>query len=190
MSSTSSPFAQASSTLSDISSPEAGPNTRLIVAIVVSVLSATFSIIALSVAVRCYIVRRRRYIQQEKPNPGMLPETATSQMEGTVSVADTGHSSIWGDWGEAAHSIVPASSFSEDVWDSRLWPLPPGHSERYTFFSERSSTSVDDTLEIERWSVRSRDENEVMKVKDCDPSKAERESSGSIWGMPESRVAR
>ncbi|KAI1371741.1 hypothetical protein F4677DRAFT_284961 [Hypoxylon crocopeplum] len=182
-------LAQDSSTGPGMASPETGPNPKQIAAIVASVVSATVFLIAFSIAMRCYVVRKRQYYaeQQRQRNLGKSLGSTASQAErgdigeGRVSAADTHRSSIWGDWGEATRSVVPASTLSGDVLDSRLWPLPPGHSERYTFFSERSSITVDDTLETERWSVGSRDESEI---RDDDLARAESRSSDSVWGIP------
>ncbi|OTB04826.1 hypothetical protein M426DRAFT_320410 [Hypoxylon sp. CI-4A] len=147
-----------------------GLNRGQIAALVVA--SVTIFLIALSVAGWRFIVRRRQYCVEELPkrDMGASPDGTVSQTERNITTEtrqsiDTSHSSIWGGMGR---SIVPASSFSDDVWDSRIWPLPPGHSERYTFFSERSSTTVDDTLEIERWSIHSQEYEEPTTARRLD----------------------
>lgn len=180
-------------------SGDTNPPPGQIAAIVVSVVAAITFLIALAVAVRCFVVRRRRRQVVEPSRQqkySVSPDSTISQAERGVgnerrdSVAESCHSSIWGDMGRSA--VVPASTFSGDVLDSRLWPLPPGHSERYTFFSESSSTSVDDTLEIERWSMEDgdggevgRDYNPAIAIRRPDTRNRGRISSDSVWGMPE-----
>lgn len=137
------------------------------------------------------------------PKYEVSPDSTVSQAERGYannaerrdSVAESLRSSIWGDIGCSA--MAPASTFSGDVLDSRLWPLPPGHSERYTFFSESSSTSVDDTLEIERWSMEDEDRGQDIRnynlatdVRKLETRDKGRISSDSVWGISEAGPAR
>ncbi|KAI1087316.1 hypothetical protein F5B19DRAFT_476066, partial [Rostrohypoxylon terebratum] len=146
---------QTPSAVANIPAPGMGLSRGQITAIIVSVVSVTVLLIAISIAVRCFVVRRRLCNIEELPKRKLEmsssgAESQTEQgykTETRTSVAESTRSSIWGDMG---HSVVP-TSVNEDVWDSRHWPLPPGHSERYTFFSERSSTSLDGTSETEQW---------------------------------------
>ncbi|KAI1652851.1 hypothetical protein F4813DRAFT_289342 [Daldinia decipiens] len=176
-----------------MSSNEAGLSTGQIIAIVASTVTAATFLIAVLVAVRCYVIRRRQQRRDIKEIPkreiGTSSDSTVSQIEqGSTneprnSAADTIRSSIWGDTRGSVD--VPASIFNsdEDVWDSRQWPLPPGHSERYTFFSERSSITIDDTVE-----------NEQLGGGDHDGNMAGRRSNmesrcDSIWGISEAGIA-
>ncbi|KAI1134291.1 hypothetical protein F5Y05DRAFT_237300 [Hypoxylon sp. FL0543] len=174
---------------------EKGLSEGQVTAIVASVISVTVFLVALFIAIRCFIVRRRQYSVEEIPkrdlgvSPGStITQTEQGNNETRVSVADSNHSSIWGDPGRSA---VPASTFSGDVLDSRRWPLPPGHSERYTFFSERSSSSLDDTSETEHWRGESQVEDRTAR----DHKPATGRGSGaesrcdSVWGISEASIA-
>ncbi|KAI2625406.1 hypothetical protein GGS26DRAFT_200616 [Hypomontagnella submonticulosa] len=110
--------------------------------------------------------------------------------DGRISAADSSRSSIWGDTGR---SVVPPSIFSNDVWDSRQWPLPPGQAERYTFFSERSSLSGDDASDSEQPRVEAQQES--LKTRERNIAAARRGLNAesrceSIWGLPEVGTAR
>ncbi|KAI8958285.1 hypothetical protein F5Y11DRAFT_44671 [Daldinia sp. FL1419] len=160
-----------------MSSSEASLSTGQIIAIAVSVAASGTFLITVPVVVRCYIVRRR-WKQQQQPqhqynakeipkrelrvsSDNMTPQIERgSTNEPRTSATNTTRSSIWG---ETRPSVVLASVVSDDgdVWDSRRWPLPPGHSERYTFFSERSS--VDDTSEAEELGEVDKDEQNKIK---------------------------
>ncbi|KAI2611365.1 uncharacterized protein GGS25DRAFT_519671 [Hypoxylon fragiforme] len=191
--------AEASSTTSDIAAPGVHANMKKATLIVVTVVSAVAFLITLAFGLRCFVVQRRRYFakqNQQKRNlrgsPGaIIPRSGID--EDRASVAGTRCSSIWGDCEAAAAAAArPTSTFSgDDVWDSKLWPLPPGHSERYTFFSERSSTSLDDDTLVmgERCSTDGQDEDGIKKGSEYVP-KAGRESSGSIWGISDAVKAR
>ncbi|KAI0112324.1 hypothetical protein F4776DRAFT_350775 [Hypoxylon sp. NC0597] len=163
-----------------------------VTAIIASVISVTFFVVAISIAIRCFVVRRRQYCVEEIPKRdlGVSPESTIPQIgeqgshdETRISIADSNRSSIWGDMG---HSVVPASTFSGDVLDSRLWPLPPGHSERYTFFSERSSSTVDEESEMDHWRGGSQDES-------CPTGRGYRSGvesrCDSVWGISEATLA-
>lgn len=176
-----------------------GLTTGQIAAIVVSVVAGITLLISLAAGVRYFVIRRRRsQVVEPTRNQkyGASPDSTVSQAKRGCaygygrrdSVAESLRSSIWGDIGCSA--MEPVSTFSGDVLDSRLWPLPPGHSERYTFFSERSSTSVDDTLEIERWSMEDGDRDEVIRehnptiiVRGSETRDRGRISSDSVWGI-------
>ncbi|KAI1406842.1 hypothetical protein F5Y13DRAFT_176229 [Hypoxylon sp. FL1857] len=190
--------AQDPSTASDMPPAENGLSEGQITAIIASVISVTAFLAVLAIAIRCFVVRRRQYSVEEIPKRdlGVSPDSTISRTGGQgnpdgsrISVADSNRSSIWGDIGR---SVVPASTFSGDVMDSRLWPLPPGHSERYTFFSERSSSTVDEMSETENWRDGSRDESWTAR----DPkSAATGRGSGvesrcdSVWGISEATMA-
>ncbi|KAI1453155.1 hypothetical protein F4805DRAFT_385605 [Annulohypoxylon moriforme] len=189
--------AENSSVVPDVSAPERGLSRGQITAIIASVVSVTVLLVAISIAVRCFVVRRRLYNIEELPkrNLRMSPAGIVSQTEQgyksatRTSVADSNRSSIWGDMG---HSVVPIP-LNDDVWDSRHWPLPPGHSERYTFFSERSSTSIDESLEIEQergggqnGNLDIQDRNQVITRREL----ATRSRCDSIWGISEAGIAR
>ncbi|KAI0846507.1 hypothetical protein F5Y00DRAFT_243778 [Daldinia vernicosa] len=140
-----------------MSSNETGLSTGQIIAIVASAVTVATFLIATLVAVRCYRRQQRRDIKEiPKRELGTSSDSTVSQIEqGSTdeprdSVSDTTRSSIWGD--TRGSIVAPASIFNgdDDVWDSRQWPLPPGHSERYTFFSERSSVTIDEIVEIEQ----------------------------------------
>ncbi|KAI0131527.1 hypothetical protein F4814DRAFT_445666 [Daldinia grandis] len=178
-----------------MSSNEAGLSTGQIIAIVVSAVTAVTFLIATSVAVRCYVVRRRQRQQwrdiKEIPKRELKTssDSTVSQIEqGSTdklrdSVVGTIRSSIWGDTRDSV--VVPSSTLNgdDDVWDSRQWPLPPGHSERYTFFSERSSTTIDDTVETEQLSEGVHNGNMAGRR-----SKMESRCD-SIWGISEAGIA-
>ncbi|KAI1204476.1 uncharacterized protein F4807DRAFT_329979 [Annulohypoxylon truncatum] len=182
---------------STVPAPEKGLSRGQITAIIASVVSVTVLLIAISIAVRCFVVRRRLYNIEELPRRKLgIPADGVESQKGQeyksetrTSVAESNRSSIWGDIGL---SVVP-TSLNDDVWDSRHWPLPPGHSERYTFFSERSSTSIDETLEIEQWGRGGK--NETRNTRDRNQVATERESGtrsrcDSIWGISEAGIAR
>ncbi|KAI1471861.1 uncharacterized protein F4812DRAFT_455963 [Daldinia caldariorum] len=137
-----------------MSSSEPSLSTGRIIAIIASAVVAVTFLIVLPVAIRCCVIRRRQRQSDIEKIPNRELETPPSESTAShkerddtdksrTSVADTVQNSIWGD---ASRPVIPASIFDGDgdVWDSRQWPLPPGHSERYTFFSERSSIAVDD----------------------------------------------
>ncbi|KAI2468843.1 hypothetical protein F4781DRAFT_247720 [Annulohypoxylon bovei var. microspora] len=187
------------STVPDALPPENGLSRGQITAIIASVVSVTVILIAIFISVRCFVIRRRSYQIEELPkrNLGRSSDDTESRTEQgckseiRTSVADSNRSSIWGDIGG---SVVP-NSLSDDVWDSRHWPLPPGHSERYTFFSERSSTSVDETLETEQRRGGGQTENwNTRNTRDHNPTATERESGtrsrcDSIWGISDVGIA-
>ncbi|KAI2777595.1 hypothetical protein F4815DRAFT_448170 [Daldinia loculata] len=175
-----------------MSSNEASLSTGQIIAIVASTVTAVTFLIAVPVAVRCYVVRRRRQRDIKeipKRDIGTSSDSTVSEIErgGTDeprnSAADTTRSSIWGD--TRGSVVVPTSIFNveDDVWDSRQWPLPPGHSERYTFFSERSSTTIDETSEIGQLGEEDHDGNMAGRR-----SKMESRCD-SIWGISEAGMA-
>ncbi|KAI0171690.1 hypothetical protein GGR52DRAFT_433720 [Hypoxylon sp. FL1284] len=172
------------------------------IAVIVSVIVATSLLIVLAVGLRYFVVRRRRHQVVEpirEPKYSVTPDSTVSQAErgeanganeSRASEAESHNSSIWGDMGRSAE--VPASTFSADALDSRHWPLPPGHPERYTFFSESSSTTVDDRLEIQRWSTEEsdevgRDDDVANATGRSETRNMGRTSSDSIWGMPGGR---
>ncbi|OTA90077.1 hypothetical protein M434DRAFT_398238 [Hypoxylon sp. CO27-5] len=176
----------------DMPSAEQGLSKGQITAIIASVISVTVFIIAFSMAIRYFVVRRRQYCVEEIPKRdlGVSPDSTIPQTEEQgshdetrISIADSNRSSIWGDMGR---SVVPASTFSGDVLDSRLWPLPPGHSERYTFFSERSSSTIDDASEVNNWRGGSQDES-------CPTGRDYRTGAesrcDSVWGISEATLA-
>ncbi|KAI0880165.1 uncharacterized protein GGS22DRAFT_175685 [Annulohypoxylon maeteangense] len=180
---------------STVFSPERGLSRGQITAIIASVVSVTVLIIVISIAVRCFVVRRRLYSIEELPKRNLEissagKESRTEQgykSETRTSVTESNRSSIWGVIGQ---SIVPTSS-NDDVWDSRHWPLPPGHSERYTFFSERSSTSMDGISETEQWGGY---QNENRNTRDHDLAVIRRELGmrsrcDSIWGISDAGIA-
>ncbi|KAI5862227.1 hypothetical protein GGS23DRAFT_112446 [Durotheca rogersii] len=165
--------AQGSTTQPDAPAPRASPNPVNVAAIAVSIALAVIFLVGLAIGVRCCIVRRRKAeleqqfdLEQQKkreltasPDSTIYPtprDVGVESRKSVDSVADSQHSSIWGE--TAAPSIAPRSSIGGDVWDSRMWPLPPGHSERYTFFSETSSIVGEATSDIGRRSIESRDE--------------------------------
>ncbi|KAI0891319.1 hypothetical protein F4806DRAFT_309624 [Annulohypoxylon nitens] len=198
---------QTPSTVANVPAPEKGLSRGQITAIIASVVSVTVLLIAISIAVRCFVVRRRLYNIEEIPKRKLAISSSGAESqtergyksETRTSVAESTRSSIWGDMGL---SVVP-TSVNEDVWDSRHWPLPPGHSERYTFFSERSSTSLDGTLEAEQWRGGSLNGNgnhntnaaDATNSRDHNQAAAQRESGtesrcDSIWGISEMGIAR
>ncbi|KAI1104825.1 hypothetical protein F4804DRAFT_306005 [Jackrogersella minutella] len=185
-----------SSVVPDMSPVDKGLSRGQIAAIV-AVVSTVIFLIGLFIAMRCFVARRRQYYVEELPKRGLGVSRADKESQteqdytnGTrTSVADSSRSSIWGDVG---CSVMPASSFSGDVWDSRLWPLPPGHSDRYTFFSERSSSTLDETLEVEHLS---RDQGDGPWNERNHNAVVTRRESGaesrcdSIWGISEVSIA-
>ncbi|KAI1447292.1 hypothetical protein F5Y02DRAFT_42584 [Annulohypoxylon stygium] len=198
---------QTPSTVANVPAPEKGLSRGQITAIIASVVSVTVLLIAISIAVRCFVVRRRLYNIEEIPKRKLAISSSGAESqtergyksETRTSVAESTRSSIWGDM---RLSVVP-TSVNEDVWDSRHWPLPPGHSERYTFFSERSSTSLDGTLEAEQWRGESLSGNgnhntnaaDATNSRDRNQAATQRESGtesrcDSIWGISEMGIAR
>ncbi|KAI0381700.1 hypothetical protein F5Y04DRAFT_66098 [Hypomontagnella monticulosa] len=204
-----------------MSSPAAGLNTAQIAAIVASITATVATIIGVTLTVRCWIIRRRKNGIQElqKRDSGVSTEAGTiSQAErgqvnrvqaegngtradnrirggnnindGRISAADSSRSSIWGDTGRP---VVPPSILSGDVWDSRQWPLPPGHSERYTFFSERSSISTDDESDNEHARTETREESSRAREQNIAATRRGLNAESrceSIWGLPEAGIAR
>ncbi|KAI1799196.1 hypothetical protein F4811DRAFT_124167 [Daldinia bambusicola] len=176
-----------------MSSSGARLSTGRIIAIIVSAVVAVTFLIALPVAIRCCVIRRQQSQSDIEKIPKRELETPPSESTAShkerddtdkprTSAADTVQNSVWGD---ASRSVIPASIFDGDgdIWDSRKWPLPPGHSERYTFFSERSSISVDDEMDIEQ--LGGRDHNGNYKT----GKMLERGSMcESIWGISEARI--
>ncbi|KAI1382901.1 uncharacterized protein F4822DRAFT_423012 [Hypoxylon trugodes] len=168
------------------------------IAAIAAVVSVVVLITIISIIVRYVIVRRREYDVEEIPKRELRvsPDSTISELSQAkqakeihtnkirVSVADTGRSSIWGDTGQC---IAPTPSNKGDVWDSRRWPLPPGHPERYTFFSERSSTSLDEIPEMRQLDIGNRDENRIAENHTAEETRKEpetRERCESVWGMP------
>ncbi|KAI1401229.1 hypothetical protein F4819DRAFT_334196 [Hypoxylon fuscum] len=128
---------------------EANLTPPQIAGIVISVVSAVSFFVVLAIAIRWYTRWRRPYHaeQGQKRDSAAPLGDFTSPRERGDTESQRRSSSIWGDMGDA--TMRPASTLSSGALDSRHWPLPPGHLDRYTFFSDRSSTSVDDTLAVE-----------------------------------------
>ncbi|KAI1479400.1 hypothetical protein F4774DRAFT_123979 [Daldinia eschscholtzii] len=171
-----------------MSSNETGLSTGQIIAIIVSAVVAVTLLIALPVVIHRHMVRRRQRQHDIEKIPKQELETASDSIvsrkerdgtdESRISVVNTVRSSIWG---HMNRPVIPASIFDGggDVWDSRQWPLPPGHSERYTFFSERSSMSADDDMDTEQLGEKDQDGNRTGRRLEVG-SKCE-----SIWGIAE-----
>ena len=125
-----------------MSSNETGLSTGQIIAIIVSAVVAVTLLITLPVVIHRHMVRRRQRQHDIEKIPKQELKTSSDSIvsqkerdgtdESRISVVNTVRSSIWG---HMNRPVIPASIFDGDgdVWDSRQWPLPPGHSERYTF---------------------------------------------------------
>ncbi|KAI0123553.1 hypothetical protein BJ170DRAFT_639582 [Xylariales sp. AK1849] len=119
-----------------------------ITAIVAAIISSTVFIIIVAILLRCCVIRRRQRGTMQRQSLDTGPMAQVDPDPGSAYSYDTGSQQ------RKEIRIVIQPSISSQL-NQDLWPSPPGHTERYTFFSGRSTTTEGEATTTDRgqWSV-------------------------------------